>query len=65
MGQFRIEATDKAEKDLGKHFKSGNIATIKKIEKLFKELSEHPYTGTGQPEQLRNNLSGYWSRRIN
>jgi len=65
MGQFKVEVTDKAEKDLIKHFKAGNKATIKKIEKLFIELSEHPYSGTGQPEQLRNDLSGYWSRRIN
>ncbi|WP_233244144.1 Txe/YoeB family addiction module toxin [Brumimicrobium oceani] len=23
------------------------------------------YTGTGKPEQLKHELSGYWSRRIN
>jgi len=28
-------------------------------------LEEHPETGIGQPEQLKHNLSGYWSRRIN
>ena len=65
MGQFRIEVTAKAEKDLEKHFRSGEKATIKKIEKLFIELSEHPYEGTGQPEQLKHSLSGFWSRRIN
>lgn len=65
MGKFRVEVTDKAEVDLQKHFKSGNISTIKKIEKLFIELSEHPYTGSGQPEQLKHDLAGFWSRRIN
>jgi len=65
MGKFRVEVTDKAERDLEKHFKSGNTANIKKIEKLFIELSEHPYKGTGQPEQLKHGLAGFWSRRIN
>ncbi|KOS06171.1 addiction module toxin YoeB [Flavobacterium akiainvivens] len=65
MGKFRVEVTPKAEKDLEKHFKSGNKANIKKIEMLFIELSEHPYEGTGQPEQLKHELAGYWSRRIN
>jgi Txe/YoeB family toxin of toxin-antitoxin system len=65
MGKFRIEVTTKAKKDLEKHFKSGDKASIKKIEKIFVELSEHPYDGIGQPEQLRHQLSGFWSRRIN
>jgi toxin YoeB len=65
MGKFRVEVTSKAEKDLEKHFKSGNKANIRKIERLFIELSEHPYEGTGQPEELKYELSGYWSRRIN
>jgi toxin YoeB len=29
------------------------------------EISEHPYTGTGKPEQLKHSLRGTWSRRIN
>lgn len=24
----------------------------------------HPFTGTGKPEPLKNNLTGFWSRRI-
>ncbi len=33
--------------------------------KLLKEmLCDDPSKGTGKPEQLRHNLSGYWSRRI-
>lgn len=31
---------------------------------LFEELQLHPKTGTGQMEQLRGNLNGFWSRRI-
>lgn len=50
MGKFRVTLTDRAKADIEKHFKSGNKATIKKIEVLLKELTFHPYTGTGQPE---------------
>jgi len=28
-------------------------------------LKEHPRTGTGQPELLKYDLAGYYSRRIN
>ena len=38
---------------------------IKKILKILNELKEHPYTGTGNPEELKYELSGFWSRRIN
>jgi toxin YoeB len=65
MGKFRITLTDQAKKDITKHYKSGNQATIKKIEKILVELSDHPSTGTGNPEQLKFELTGLWSRRIN
>ena len=35
-----------------------------KIQKLIKETLREPYRGTGKPEPLRNNLQGYWSKRI-
>lgn len=50
---------------MAKHYLSGNKATIKKIEKILIELENHPETGEGQPERLRYNLQGLWSRRIN
>ncbi len=31
---------------------------------LLNEIAEHPYEGTGKPESLKYELSGYWSRRI-
>jgi toxin YoeB len=65
MGKFRVEIEQLAEDHLRKHYKAGNKATIKRISAIIKELSEHPYTGTGKPEQLKHELSGYWSRRIN
>ncbi len=65
MGKFIISYTDKAKKDFKRHKKSGNKATEKKIKKILEELKTHPTTGTGKPEKLKHNLSGYWSRRIN
>lgn len=29
------------------------------------ELKEHPSTGSGNPEELKYDLSEFWSRRIN
>lgn len=61
---YRIVLTALAEKHLDDWHKSGKKKSILKILTLFEELSEHPETGTGQPERLRGDLSGYWSRRI-
>ena len=44
---------------------SGNKQIQKKIEELIIDIQEHPFTGIGQPEALKHNLSGFWSRRIN
>jgi toxin YoeB len=65
MGKFRVALTDQAKLDIGKHFKSGNQSSIKKIEQILKELAIHPFTGVGQPEALKHDLKGFWSRRIN
>ncbi|MCH8535475.1 MAG: Txe/YoeB family addiction module toxin [Flavobacteriaceae bacterium] len=65
MGKYKIEITKSANQDLKKHKKSGNKSVLNKIDKIYKELQLHPYTGIGKPEQLKHNLTGYWSRRIN
>ncbi|MBT3186366.1 MAG: Txe/YoeB family addiction module toxin [Candidatus Thioglobus sp.] len=38
--------------------------TLKRINKLITDTMRHPFKGIGKPEPLRNNLSGFWSRRI-
>ncbi len=38
---------------------------LKKINLLIKECQRTPFVGTGKPEALKNNLTGWWSRRIN
>lgn len=35
-----------------------------KIQKLIKETLMDPFGGIGKPEPLKNNLHGYWSKRI-
>ena len=65
MGKFRIEITKEAEKDIAKHYKSGNKSNISKLDKIFLELTVNPYKGTGNPEQLKYEYSGFWSRKIN
>ena len=37
---------------------------LKKINKLIKEIQRTPFEGIGEPEPLKYNWSGYWSRRI-
>lgn len=39
--------------------------TLKKINKLIKEIQRTPFEGIGNPEALKHKLSGWWSRRIN
>ena len=63
--KYKVEYTKKAKQDLEFHQRSGNKAILNKIESLSAELSEHPRTGTGKPEQLKYGLAGQWSRRIN
>lgn len=37
---------------------------LKRINVLIRECQRHPFVGTGKPELLRQNLKGWWSRRI-
>lgn len=36
----------------------------KKLDVLIGECLRHPFSGTGKPEPLKENLKGWWSRRI-
>jgi toxin YoeB len=65
MGKYQVIIKATAEKDFSKHKKSGDIPSINRILKILNELKEHPFTGIGKPEELKYELSGYWSRRIN
>lgn len=49
--------------DLGWWIKN-DIKMVKKIYALLENCSKTPFEGIGQPEALKANYSGYWSRRI-
>lgn len=38
--------------------------TLRRINKLIKDMLRTPFQGIGKPEPLRYDLSEYWSRRI-
>jgi len=37
---------------------------LQKINKLIKEIQRTPFDGLGNPEPLKYDLAGFWSRRI-
>jgi toxin YoeB len=38
--------------------------TLKRINRLIVDTQRTPFTGIGKPEPLKENLAGFWSRRI-
>ncbi len=38
--------------------------TVKRINALIKDTLHEPFEGIGKPEPLKENLLGFWSRRI-
>jgi len=38
--------------------------TLKRINAILKDIDRSPYKGIGKPEPLKENWSGFWSRRI-
>ena len=38
--------------------------TLKRINKLIIDTKRSPFEGIGKPEPLKENLSGFWSRRV-
>ena len=62
---MQIVFTPKAKKDLDFWIKSGNKNILNKITDLIEDIQLHPFEGIEKPEQLKYQLSGKWSRRIN
>ena len=38
--------------------------TLRRINKLIIDMKRSPFAGIGKPEPLKENLTGFWSRRI-
>jgi len=62
---YQIVLQKSAQEHITAHKRSGDETLCRKIENLLLELAAHPREGTGKPEMLKGNLSGFWSRRIN
>lgn len=61
---YSLEIKKSAQKEI-EFFKKSDKNSFEKITKLLLELKQHPKTGSGNPEQLKHNLTEFWSRRIN
>ncbi|MCK5460516.1 Txe/YoeB family addiction module toxin [Candidatus Gracilibacteria bacterium] len=61
---MRFKFENKALKDF-KYWKENHQIIYKKILRLLKSISHNHFEGIGKPEPLKENLSGWWSRRIN
>lgn len=46
------------------YWQSMDAKTVKRINALIKDITRSPYEGVGNPEPLKYNWTGYWSRRI-
>lgn len=62
---MELNPTDSAKEHITFFLRSGQKDILKKIKKLLEELKQNPYSGTGKPEQLKYDLSGKWSCRVN
>jgi toxin YoeB len=59
-----VQFTQNAIDELNR-FKSGKQQLAFKIFDLISDIQKNPFTGLGKPEALKENMQGYWSRRIN
>jgi toxin YoeB len=46
------------------HWQQADAKMLARINDLLIATMRQPFTGIGKPEPLRNELSGFWSRRI-
>jgi toxin YoeB len=46
------------------YWQTENKQILKRINELIKDIERNGNTGTGKPEALKHELSGFWSRRI-
>jgi len=59
----RLTWTQSAWEDY-QHWQTQDRKTLKRINLLIRDAIRSPFEGIGKPEPLRENLSGFWSRRI-
>ncbi|MFT0868259.1 Txe/YoeB family addiction module toxin [Pseudomonas sp. CAM1A] len=47
------------------YWQSADAKVLGRVLSLIDECCRSPFKGTGKPEPLKGDLTGYWSRRIN
>ena len=62
---MEIRYSLKAQNDIDFWKRSGNMKVMNKITLLLESIENTPSEGIGKPEQLKHELTGLWSRRIN
>ncbi|WP_395342465.1 Txe/YoeB family addiction module toxin [Ningiella sp. W23] len=63
MSKRLLSWTDESWKDYV-YWQTQNKKTLKRINKLVIDVKRSPFDGLGKPEPLKENLSGFRSRRI-
>ncbi|NWO06755.1 MAG: Txe/YoeB family addiction module toxin [Alteromonadaceae bacterium] len=63
MSNRLLSWTDEAWKDY-LYWQTQDKKTLKRINRLVADVKRSPFEGIGKPEPLKENLSGFWSRRI-
>ena len=46
------------------HWQDHDGKMLRKLNRLILECQRTPFSGTGKPEPLKGDFSGWWSRRI-
>ncbi len=62
-GQRLLSWTDEAWENY-LYWQTQDKKTLKRINKLINDVKRSPFEGIGKPEPLKENLAGFWSRRI-
>jgi len=59
----KLVFSDQAWEDY-QHWVSTNEKMRDRVNELIKQCKRTPFKGTGKPEPLKGDLTGWWSRRI-
>ena len=46
------------------YWQTQDLKTLKRINQLLQDIERNGYSGIGKPEPLKDDYSGWWSRRI-
>lgn len=46
------------------YWQSNDVDMVAKVNVMIKDAPRSPFRGLGKPEPLRNDMAGWWSRRL-